>query len=348
MTSEATIESLATIDAPDVVTSDWIEKQFADTLERLGVPFGILEGLTGIKERRVWPIDVRYYKEAVKVAEKAIEKANIDPQEIGCLINASVCRDYIEPSQASLVHGDMYGGEGLSPDCLNFDVTNACLSFVNAMDIMRLLIDAGRVKYGLIVSCEGSRYALDSTLELLSKPDCDMQTFRDNFALLTIGSANVAMVMGHKFVSQTGHIMNGSVTTASTANDHNKLCLAETDHSRMYADPQALQKAGMPLAITNWEKASKFFKNPLWSEPTIDHYCPHQTSTRQVGAFIKNLNLSREKFHLNLQTYGNTVAAALPMSLHQAQESGCLNEGDHVALMGIGSGINCTMMSVSW
>ena len=85
-----------------------------------------------------------------------------------------------------------------------------------------------------------------------------------------------------------------------------------------------------------------------WSDAQINAYIPHQVSRRNMDVLNDKLGLSPEKHHLNFPTLGNIGPAAVPITLGQAAESGRIRAGDHVALMGIGSGLNCSMMSVTW
>ena len=98
------ISGLAHLDAPHVLTSTELESRMADTYERLGVPVGLLEQLSGITERKLWDEGTQPSEVAARAAELAMADSGIDRAEMGVLINTSVCRDYIEPSTASLVH----------------------------------------------------------------------------------------------------------------------------------------------------------------------------------------------------------------------------------------------------
>ena len=178
-------------DAPHRITSQWIMEQLAPTASRLGVPPTLLTDLSGIHARKFWDEGVQPSEVATLAARKAIEAAGIAPRQLGALINTSVCRDYIEPSTACLVHGNLE----LSSDCLNFDVGNACLAFVNGMDLVGMMIERGEIDYGIVVDGEGSRFAVESTIERLLDPGCDEETFRNNFATLTLGSSAAAMVL---------------------------------------------------------------------------------------------------------------------------------------------------------
>ncbi len=121
------IQSLAAIEAPVRVTTAQISKCLRPTMERLGIRPELLEQISGISARRFWNDGTRPSEAATLAAEKAIDEAGIDRNNIGVLINTSVCRDYLEPSTACLVHGNL----GLGENCISFDVGNACLAFLN-------------------------------------------------------------------------------------------------------------------------------------------------------------------------------------------------------------------------
>lgn len=324
--------------APHRVTSDWLEDQIGETMARLGVPKGRLEQLSGIKERRFWDHGTRPSDTATMAARKAIAAADIDPARIGVLINTSVCQDYLEPSTAVFVHRNL----GLSPRCVNYDVRNACLGFLNGMAIAALMIEAGEIDHALIVDGEGSQEAVMATVRRLQSPATTAQEFRDSFATLTLGSGAAAMVLSHASKSRTGHRLNGVVSLAAT--EHNQLCVGMPDYMR--TDASALLVAGVQLAAQTWQLAQE--QLPSWSDEQIACYATHQVGSRHTAACAEALGLSFEKLQLNFPVLGNIGPAALPISLAQAAESGRLQPGDQVGLLGIGSGLNCSMMSVSW
>ncbi|MCF8052807.1 MAG: 3-oxoacyl-ACP synthase III [Desulfobacterales bacterium] len=333
-----TIEATAYELGDHRISSSSMEERLSSTMQRLKIPRGTIAGLTGILERRFWDAGTMPSDVATLAARKVIEQSGIDPAQIGCLINTSVSKDYIEPSVACLVHGNL----GLSPTCINYDIGNACLGFVNALVSMTLMIEAGIIRYGMIVDGEGSQEAVEATLARLESDNATEKDFRDNFATLTLGSGAVAMLLTHKRFSRTGHVINGEVTRAAT--QHSRLCLGQPD--RMIADAHGVLIHGVALAHETWQQANRELKN--WSDDAIDLYIPHQVSRRNMDALTRTLGLPLEKFHLNFPTLGNIGPAALPITLAQAEEAGRTGSGDHIALMGIGSGLNCTMMSVTW
>ena len=333
-----TIESVAYEEGTHVVPSSQIEESIRQAMERLEMPKGIIEMLTGIRERRFFGPDVMPSDIATRAAKKAIDAAGIDPKEVGCLISTSVCKDYVEPSVSSLVHGNL----GLSPECVNFDIGNACLGFINAISTVTMMIEKGLLKYGLIVDGENSREVVESTINFLQRQGVTMKEFQENFATLTLGSGGAAMVLAHRNNSRTGHLINGSVSRAAT--EHCRLCLGQKDH--MTADAPKVMQYGVMLANETWKTASSSLKN--WSDETIDRYIPHQVSAKNMAVLNQTLGLTPQKAELNYHTLGNIGPAAVPITLSLAEKKQTIKKGDHVALLGIGSGLNCSMMSISW
>lgn len=332
------IESLAYELAPHRVTSAWLEDQIGETMERLGVPRGRLVDLSGIYERRFWDPGTMPSTVATRAAQKAIEAAEIDPREIGIVVNTSVSQDYLEPSTACFVHNNL----NLSPRCINYDVRNACLGFLNGMAIVGMMIEQGVIKYGLIVNGETMQDGIMATVERLKSANTSVEEFRDNFASLTLGCGAVAMVMTHSDLSRTSHRLNGEVTRAAT--EYNQLCIAQPHW--MKTDASALLVSGVKLVSETWQVAQETLPN--WHDDQIAVYVPHQVGSRHMAAVAQAIAIPPSKLHLNFQVLGNIGPAALPITLAQAAESGRVKTGDHLGLLGIGSGINCSLMSVTW
>ncbi|MEH6548348.1 MAG: 3-oxoacyl-ACP synthase III [Pseudomonadales bacterium] len=338
MPSNVVIEAIAYELPSNIITSLSIEEEFSANLEKFGIPLGSLEALSGIKERRVWDAGTRPSDVATLAAQKVIDESGINPDEIGCIINTSVSKDYIEPSVACLVHGNLK----LPASCRNYDIGNACLGFIDGMSTMMMMIETGQIKYGLVVDGESSRDPMEPTMERLKDPDLTMETFRDNFATLTLGSGAVAMILTHKDNSDSKHLINGSASLADTEN--NRLCVGT--HEGGITKPSELLVAGVALAAKAWKICEQDLDN--WSDETIDIYIPHQVSIPHITKLSQALGMSMDKIFLNVQTLGNIGPAALPITLKMADEAGRIAAGDHVSLLGIGSGLNCTGMSVTW
>ena len=142
--------------------------------------------------------------------------------------------------------------------------------------------------------------------------------------------------------ASAGHLINDCVKLAAT--QFNRLCRGQRD--RMVTDAQALLIAGVEVAAATWKLACEKIRN--WSDDTIDEYVPHQVSQANMDALNATLGLTPEKSYLTFPKLGNVGPAAVPISLAMADEAGRLKSGSHVAILGIGSGLNCSMVSLTW
>lgn len=332
------IESIAYELPPVRVTTDQLAARLEGVLRRYKIPVDTLKQFTGILERRFWHRGQPVHEAATSVARRALDRAGVTPDQIGILINTSVSKDYLEPSMASLVHGDL----GLPGHCRNFDLANACLGFLNGIEVAGRMIESGMADYALLVDGESAGDVVEATLTRLEDPATTLKDFWEAFATLTLGSAAVAMVLSRASLSQTTHRVNGAVSLADTANS--RLCMGTAE--RMVTDSTRLMKAGVALARRTWNVAGEQLHR--WSDKGIGHYVCHQVGSSHMVALAEALGISMAKCVLSYPTHGNVGPAAVPLTLALATESGRVKEGDHVALMGIGSGLNVTMMSVTW
>ena len=331
------IQSLAAVDPPIRVTSREIEIKLKPTLDRLGVRDDLLEEVSGIGARRFWEKGTSPSDAATLAAEKALDESGIDRQKVGVIINTSVCRDYLEPSTACIVHGNL----GLNENCLNFDVGNACLAFMNGMDIAARMIERAEVDYALVVDGETSQPITDATIERLLQPDVEEAQFRDEFASLTLGSGAAAMVMARRELAPEGHAYRGSVTRAAT--QFNQLCRGNMD--RMTTDTRTLLSEGLKLAAVTWQATCSALG---WVASELDQFVIHQVSKVHTESLVNVLGLDPEKVHAIYPQMGNIGPASVPIVLAKVMEAGKLRKGDRVALLGIGSGLNCSMAEVVW
>lgn len=331
------IQSLTAVDPPIRVTSIEIEKQLKATFDRLGIRDNLLEEVSGIGARRFWEDGTLPSDAATLAAEKVLDDAGIDRGKIGVIINTSVCRDYLEPSTACIVHGNL----GLADNCLNFDVGNACLAFLNGMDIASRMIERTEIDYALIVDGESSRPITEATIERLLDPDVDAEQFRAEFASLTLGSGAAAMILARKELAPQGHPYLGSVSRSAT--EFNKLCQGQMD--RMVTDTRILLSEGLKLASKTFLAAKIAFG---WVASELDQFIIHQVSKVHTDSLVKLLGLDPEKVHAIYPEMGNIGPASVPIVLAKAAELGRIKRGDRVALLGIGSGLNCSMAEIIW
>jgi 3-oxoacyl-[acyl-carrier-protein] synthase-3 len=331
------IASLSYEDAPIRVTSEELEMRLADKFGAFEIGPGTLEMVTGITARRVWAEDVQPSEVATIAARKAIADADIDKNEIGVLINTSVCKDYIEPAVASLVHGNLE----MPDSCMNFDIGNACLAFINGMQVIGNMIERGQIEYGLVVNGENSFHVVDKTIQRLLQDGSTAADFRSNFATLTLGSGAVAMVLGRKDRIPDKPKFLGGITVAAT--EHNLLCRGQRDG--MTTDAKTLLIAGIQLAEKTLTRATEYLG---WDFPSMDQYILHQVSRANTEQLADRLKLDLDRVFVTYDEFGNIGPASLPITLAKAVEAGRIKTGDEVALLGIGSGINCSMMKLEW
>lgn len=331
--NNTSILSVVALEAPEVVTSAFFDDQLEATLERLGLRRGMLEQVAGIKERRWWPEGVTYSESAAAAGKAALDAAGIPPDRIGLLVDTSVCRARLEPSSAVFVHDAL----DLPSSCLNFDLSNACLGFVNGMQLAGSMIDSGQIEYALIVDAEGSRLIQERTIARLQDPTTEVTDILSDFATLTLGSGAAAMVLGRTDAHPQAHEFIGGVAHAAT--EHHNLCLGDMD--RMVTDSRGLLLAGLDVAEAAMKEASQDFD---WDG--IDHYIIHQVSTVHCDALAQRLGLDKDKIPLTFPTLGNIGPAAIPITLAMHQDE--IAKGDRVLVMGMGSGINAMAAEIRW
>jgi 3-oxoacyl-[acyl-carrier-protein] synthase-3 len=332
------ILGLECVDAPRVVSSGEIDDRLAPAFERIGFFPKILEKVAGIRERRFWDEGFGPSDGATLAARKVIESTGVDQNRIGVLVNSSVCRDYIEPSTACLVHGNL----GLAPGCLNYDLGNACLAFMNAMELVSTLIEKGGVDLALIVDGESSRAVTEATIARLLEPDATVEAARSQFAALTLGSGAVAMILGRADEHPgCAHRYRGSVNLAAT--EHRNLCRGQVDW--METDARGLLDAGVALAGRTWEKAGRELG---WTADRLDELVLHQVSIVHTTTLLEALGLDPARARLIFPEFGNIGPASVPITMAKAVVEGRVEAGARCAWMGIGSGLNCSFAEVVW
>ena len=331
------LESIAYHLPQEVMSMEDTFDQLEPLLERLRIPASGVLSASGVEERRFWPRGTTIAEVAAQAAAKALQASGFEASDIGCIVSTSVCKDYIEPSMASLVHGRL----GLPAKCLNFDIGNACLAFLNGMSVLADMIEQGRFKAALIVDAESARNVIETTISRLLSDESTVDDFRDNFAALTLGSGAVAAVLTHQSVSKTNHRVTGHVALADTR--HSDLCLGQPTEMIVHARP--LMEAGVDLAKRTWSEAENDFG---WRPQEIDLFVCHQVGRRHHEFLFESLGLDAAKAYITYPFLGNVGPASVPLTLALALERGRLQSGNKVALMGIGSGLNCSMMEIVW
>jgi acyl-CoA:acyl-CoA alkyltransferase len=339
------IESLAVALPDEILTTNAVEEHLRPLYERLKLPFGRLELMTGIRERRVWPMGTRPSDASAAAGKAALAKSSLRAEQVELFIHAAVCRDMLEPATASFAHRKI----GLPASAQIFDLSNACLGFLNALTIAAGMIESGQIKCALIVSGENGGPLVQQTLKTLLTAPLDRNAIKPFFANLTIGSGAVGAVLCHESMLPAGarpHRLLGGVARAAT--EHSELCQGDTHGAEalaMQTDSEALLTAGLALAQDNWRA---FTAETGWTATNTDRFICHQVGSTHRRKLYEALGLDLTKDFSTFETLGNTGSVALPATLALAVEAGAVKAGSKVALLGIGSGLNSLMLALEW
>jgi 3-oxoacyl-[acyl-carrier-protein] synthase-3 len=337
------LESVAVSLPSEVWTSAQIEERLRPLYERLRLPFGRLELMTGIRERRVWP-DGTLPSDASAAAGRAVlGLSSLRREDLGLFIHAAVSRDMLEPASASFAHRKI----GLPASIQVFDVSNACLGFLNSIVVAAGLIESGQIRSALITAGENGRPLVEETVRTLLAGSLDRNAIKPYFANLTIGCGAVAAVICHRdLVRGRPHRILGGVCRSAT--EHSELCQGNTADAgglAMQTDSERMLGAGVALAKETWDE---FCGATGWNKESLDRAICHQVGSAHRRLLFETLQLDVGKDYSTFETMGNMGSVSLPATLSAAVDSGSVREGDRVALMGIGSGLNCLMLALEW
>ena len=272
---------------------------------------------TGIRERRI--SDENTSELAYRSAVDAIKNSNIDKNEIDLIVCATMTPDNFTPSVACMVQEKL----GLGDNVTAFDVNAACTGFVYALKIVASMLNTYHKK-ALIIGCE-----------TLSK----IINFEDRNTCVLFGDGAGAIV-----VEKDGK--NEEFYTCSLGND--KDLIAENVGMNFEMKNKVLKSGFLKMdgkevfkfAINVVEKSiNKILDMNNLKIEDINLIIPHQANQRIISNVAKKFNISNDKFFVNLEKYGNTSAASIPMALCEAFESKKITKGDKVILVGFGGGL---------
>ncbi|REJ70907.1 MAG: 3-oxoacyl-ACP synthase III [Planctomycetota bacterium] len=332
---------------PHTVTSEEIEDRLAPVYDRLALPAGRLELMTGIRERRFYDPGTTPGQVSAQTVRDALQAADIEPRDVGALVHGSVCRDQLEPATASGVHH----AAGLPENALVLDVSNACLGLLNGIVMIADMIELGRIRAGVVVGTEVGRPLVEGTIDrLLTDTRLTRKDVKPEFASLTIGSGSAAVVLCDRKLSRSGMQLVGGWFQADTTS--HQLCSGgvnpadSADHRpRMSTNSEALLHAGVNLAERAWPR---FLDACNWQPTDVTRVVTHQVGRAHRRLLLERLSLPENFDYPTVEYLGNTGAAALPTAAALAIEHRHINPGDRTALLGIGSGLNVLMLGLDW
>ena len=344
--SKVFLEAIGLELAPVVVTSAEIEAQLQPLYKKLFIPIGQLEALTGIIERRWWTPGFRLSDGAIAAGRKALAKARVASHELGALIYAGVCRESFEPATACRVAAYL----GVNPAAAVYDLSNACLGVLNGILDIANRIELGQIRAGLVVSCESAREIMTSTIERMLQVQ-NMEAFKLSLATLTGGSGAVAVLLTDgSFGGERRRRLRGGVT--QTAPQFYDLCWWGLDpdpaspwQQLMRTDSIQVLEHGVALGKRTW---AALLQELGWQADEVDRVICHQVGSAHQQTILNTLQIAAHKDFVTYPYLGNIGTVSLPLTAGLAEDRDVLEQGQRVAFLGIGSGLNCLMLGWEW
>jgi 3-oxoacyl-[acyl-carrier-protein] synthase III len=290
---------------------------------------------TGIKERRVAAEDEVTSDMAVKAAIRALEMANTRAEDLDMIVVGTISPDMPMPACAAFVAHKLGAKKAFA-----FDVSAACAGSLFGMSIASQYIQTGAVKRALVIG-----------VELLTR----IIDWEDRNTCVLFGDAAGAMVLGPSPDPNRG-ILSTHLHTEGALTDI--LCIKGGGSKHPMNDEALRQK--LHKVSMNGREVFKFAVRSLTdavnealvhnqiSAGEVTHLIAHQANLRIIDAVIDRLKIAREKAWLNIEKYGNTSSASLPMTLDEANRAGRLKPNDTIAMMAIGAGMSWGSALVRW
>ncbi len=285
---------------------------------------------TGIGERRLAADDETTTDLAEKAARRALEAAGVEPRDVQLVIVATSTAEYAFPSTASLLQGRL-GCQGAA-----FDLAAACSGWVYGLVTASQFISTGAVKTALVVGAEVMSRALD---------------WDDRTTCILFGDGAGAAVLGP--VVPTGGVLgfdlgsDGSGGPLLALNGEPKQAANAPVRSRGHITQNGREVYRFAVNVLG-ESVLRALGSSKLSPSDIDLLVPHQANIRIIEAAAKRLDLPMEKVLVNLQKFGNTSAASIPLALAEGVEQGRINDGDTLALAGFGGGLTWASCILKW
>ncbi len=279
---------------------------------------------TGISRRHICEDNQFTTDIATEAAKNAMKDRGISAEELDLIILATVTPDCFTPSCACIVQKNIGAVNAAA-----FDINAACSGFVTALTIGKQFIETGMYKKILVIGADALSKATD---------------YKDRGTCILFGDAAGAVILE---VSEE----KGVLTTEIGANgmDGDKLTsLAYRDdpeeiEKRVSKNPHTIWMAGaevMKFAVKIMEKAArKVVEDAGLTFENIDLIVPHQANKRIIDGAVKRMGITQDKVFVNLERYGNTSSASIPVALCQAVEEGAAKKGDKVVIVGFGGGL---------
>lgn len=302
-----------------IVTNDMLS-EFIDTSDEW------ISSRTGIRERRLVSSE-QFEDLAVKAAQNALKDSGVLPEKIDLLLCTTVISPYVTPALACIIR------EKLGINCASMDVNGACAGFIYALDIAQAYIDSAKAKNILIVSAENLSRLVD---------------FNDRSTCVLFGDgAGAAVVCEGKgvesIVIRTTDSGDALVARMSTGNNPYLDNPIAGHYLKM--DGKGVFRKAIAASI---EDINEALSKSGESSENIDHFILHQANMRIIKSIYQRLELPPEKFKHNIERYGNTSSASIPILIDELYRSGELKKGDKLVLSAFGAGFVSGACVLEW
>lgn len=289
---------------------------------------------TGIAERRIASSKESTAMMAVHAAREAIESADIDPNEIDLVIVATATPEYPFPATACLVQ-DAIGAARAGA----FDLEAGCSGFVYALSMAAGMIRSEMHHTVLVIGAETLSRVVD---------------WHDRATCVLFGDGAGAVVL--RASEQPGGVM---ATVLGSDGSGGELLILPAGGAKHPAGPDTVLSKSHFVKMNGREvyrfatrvmasAAKQAVERAGWTLAQIDLLIPHQANLRIIDSAAKALNLSADKVFVNLERYGNTSAASIPIAMCEAIDAGKLKPGDHVVMVGFGAGLTWASCAIDW
>lgn len=289
---------------------------------------------TGIKERRIADESISCSDMAVAAAQNALKMANCAPEEVELLIDATVTPDYPVPSNGCVIQEKM----GLV-NAVAFDIVAACTGFISGLTIGRSFIESGMYRKIVVIGSE----RLSSIANYKDRTTCVL--FGDAAGAVVLEPTTNGTGILSTFIKSDGRMREILWTKVGGSKYPHTPDFAWDGTDKLYMSGSDVFK----VAVKEMGRASlKAIADAGLQPEDISLIIPHQANLRIIEALAKRLNASMDKVFLNIEKYGNTSSASVPLALDEANRQGRLKPGDNVLMVAFGGGLIWGSAVVKW
>jgi 3-oxoacyl-[acyl-carrier-protein] synthase-3 len=279
---------------------------------------------TGIKERRVLEEGKGNADMAFRAAQRALADANIEAGDLDAIIMGTVTPDYPFPSSACVLE-DMLGARNV----FSFDVGAACSGFLNALSVADSFIRTGQINNALVVGSD----ALTRLLNWQDRGTCIL--FGDGAGAVVLGaSENGSGILSTRLRTDGSYVKTLYVPAGGSLKPATPETVRRNEHTITMNGKEVFK-----IAVRSMEEISRqALAEADVPVSAVSLVIPHQANRRIIVALAERLGIPMERVMVNVDKYGNTSAASIPVALDEAKRQGKIKPGDIVLLNAFGAG----------